>query len=152
MRNPAAVPIAVRDTPVNRAAPSLSFEPALQSVMQPGLEPALAAVEQRLAALGESLRARDTAGIDLHATELHRALALAVEHFANAARSGSVPAALRHRLALASGQVAAQRESLARATAALDRAIDVLLPRDHTALYSTLGASDRALMGGAVQA
>ena len=118
MRNSDAVPV---DT---LAAPAL--EPARDSA----LEPALAAVEQRLAALGESLRARDSAGIDLHATELHRALALAVEHFANAARSGSVPAALRHRLALASGEVAAQRESLARATAALDRAIDVLLPRD----------------------
>lgn len=158
MHNPAAVPVAARDTPdtppapAQPFAPARSFEPALPSFNQPALEPALAAVELRLAALGESLRARDTAGVDLHATELHRALALAVEHFASAARSGSVPAALRHRLALASGQVAAQRESLARATAALDRAIDVLLPRDHTALYSTLGASDRALMGGAIQA
>ena len=154
MRNPDAVPV---DT-LAATAPALEavLAPALEATLEPArdsaLEPALAAVEQRLAALGESLRARDSAGIDLHATELHRALALAVEHFANAARSGSVPAALRHRLALASGQVAAQRESLARATAALDRAIDVLLPRDDTALYSTHGASDRALMGGAIQA
>ena len=154
MRNPDAVPV---DT-LAATAPALEavLAPALEATLEPArdsaLEPALAAVEQRLAALGESLRARDSAGIDLHATELHRALALAVEHFANAARSGSVPAALRHRLALASGEVAAQRESLARATAALDRAIDVLLPRDDTALYSTHGASDRALMGGAIQA
>ena len=116
------------------------------------LEPVLAAVEQSLTALGESLRERDTAGIDRHATELHRALACAVEHFARAARNGPIPAALRHRLALASGQVATQRESLGRATAALDRAIDVLLPRDSAVLYSTLGAADRALTGGVVQA
>jgi hypothetical protein len=56
------------------------------------------------------------------------------------------------RLASASGQVAAQRESLARATAALDRAIDVLLPRDNAGLYSTLGATDRSARGGVIQA
>jgi hypothetical protein len=115
------------------------------------LETVLASVEARLNALGESLRERDSAGIDLHATELHRALATAIEHFAKAARAGSVPPALRHRLASASGEVAAQRESLARATAALDRAIDVLLPRD-SALYSTLGAGERSNRGGAIQA
>ena len=118
----------------------------------PALEPVLAAVEHCLAALGESLQLRDSAGIDRHATELHRALAHAVEHFARAARTGPIPAVLRHRLALASGQVAAQRESLVRATAALDRAIDVLLPRDSAVLYSTLGGADRALLGGSVQA
>lgn len=105
------------------------------------LEGALAAVESRLTALGEALRARDSRGIDLHATELHRALAQAVDRFALAARSGSIPQALRHRLASTSGQVAAQRESLARATAALDRAIDVLMPRDGAALYSSFGGN-----------
>ena len=118
----------------------------------PELEEKLAAVESQLAALGESLRQRDSAGIDAHATELHRALAQAVDHFSRAARSGSVPPALRMRLASASGQVAAQRESLARATAALDRAIDVLLPRENAGLYSTLGATDRSARGGVVQA
>jgi len=116
------------------------------------LEEKLAAVESQLAALGESLRQRDSAGIDAHASELHRALAQAVDHFSRAARSGSVPPALRMRLASASGQVAAQRESLARATAALDRAIDVLLPRDNAGLYSTLGGADRSARGGVVQA
>ena len=116
------------------------------------LETALAAVEHRLSALGMALCVRDTVGIDLHASELHRALATAVDQFALAARRGSVPPALRHRLANTSGQVAAQRESLARATAALDRAIDVLLPRDTAGLYSTLGAAGRSTSGGVVQA
>lgn len=118
----------------------------------PQLESALAAVEERLSALGVALCVRDTLGIEMHSTELHRALSLAVDRFAAAARSGSVPPALRHRLASTSGQVAAQRESLARATAALDRAIDVLMPRDTAALYSTLGNADRGARGGSVQA
>jgi hypothetical protein len=116
------------------------------------LETAVSAVETRLAALGDSLRSRDSIGIDVHATELHRALAMAVDQFAVAARQGSVPPALRNRLANTSGQVAAQRESLARATAALDRAIEVLMPRDGTSLYSTLGGTDRAARGGSILA
>jgi hypothetical protein len=119
----------------------------------PELEAHLAAVETRLTALGSALRARDAASIDLHAAELHRALATAVSHFSDAARSGPLPPALRNRLASASGQVAAQRESLARATAALDRAIDVLLPRDGLSLYSSAGAADRgAFKNGVIQA
>jgi hypothetical protein len=118
----------------------------------PKLEAALAAVESNLSALGEALRARDSAGIDRHATDLHRALATAVDCFARASRGGPVPAALRHRLANASGLVAAQRESLARATAALDRAIDVLMPRDAASLYSAQGGSDRVARGGVIQA
>lgn len=124
------------------------------SVLPPELESTLAAVETHLAALGDALRTRDSAAIDLHATELHRALARAVDQFTHAARSGPVPPPLRQRLMLASGQVAAQRESLARATAALDRAIDVLMPRDHKAgVYSALGSADRGgPRGGAIQA
>jgi hypothetical protein len=92
------------------------------------LEAALTQVELGLAALGDALRDRDAAGVDRQAGDLQRALAAAVQRFAQAARRGGVPPALRQRLATTSGQVAAQRESLARATAALDRAIDVLLP------------------------
>ena len=116
----------------------------------PELETRLSAVETRLVALGNALRARDPAGIDLHAAELHRALASAVTQFSDAAKSGPLPAALRHRLVSASGQVAAQRESLARATAALDRAIDVLLPGDSLPLYSALGNADRGLFRSGV--
>ncbi|HET6598319.1 MAG TPA: hypothetical protein VFG60_00025 [Burkholderiaceae bacterium] len=116
------------------------------------MESLLADVELHLAALGEALLSRDSAGIELHATELHRALAKAVDHFSRAARGGRVPPALRHRLASASGQVAAQRETLARATAALDRAIDVLLPRDGASVYSTLGNADRTTHSGLLQA
>jgi hypothetical protein len=126
--------------------------PIVPSAPDAELEAALAAVESRLASLGEALCVRDSASIDTHATELHRALATAVDRFAFAAKRGAVPPALRNRLANTSGQVAAQRESLARATAALDRAIDVLMPRDSTALYSTFGGPDRATRGGSILA
>lgn len=124
--------------------------PALTPVASPELEARLSAVESRLASLGQALRSRDAAGIDLHASELHRALASAVSHFTDAARAGPLPPALRNRLAAASGQVAAQRESLARATAALDRAIEVLLPRDGAAVYSIYGAPDRGVFKSGV--
>jgi hypothetical protein len=124
----------------------------MHSLPVPVLEENLAAVELQLAALGESLMARDADAIDKHSTELHRALARAVDHFTHAARSGPVAPALRRRLANASGQVAAQRESLARATAALDRAIEVLMPRETPGLYSSLGAADRGFRGGVIQA
>jgi hypothetical protein len=116
------------------------------------LETTLAAVETQLASLGESLRANDSVAIDLHATELHRALARAVDHFARAAKSGAVPPPLRERLKLAGGLVASQRESLARATAALDRAMDVLMPRERASgIYSATG-TDRTVRSEAIQA
>lgn len=92
------------------------------------LEQPLQRVEERLLDLGLALRQRDAAAVDRVASELHAALAAAVDHFAHAARHGGVPPVLRHRLAMAGGQVAAQREALARATASLDRAIEVLIP------------------------
>ncbi len=73
--------------------------------------------------------------------------------FSDAAKNGPLPPSLRHRLASASGQVAAQRESLARATAALDRAIDVLLPAESLQLYSALGSAERGVFkSGAISA
>ncbi len=122
------------------------------------LETPLAAVEGRLAALGAALYRHDAPAIEAEASELHRALAAAVDHFARAARNGGVPPPLRQRLALASGQVAAQREALARATAALDRAIDVLLPAPPGAallkgnVYGAAGNAERAGHSGSLMA
>jgi hypothetical protein len=117
------------------------------------LEATLAAVEIRLHALGVALLESNSSNIELHSIELHRALARAVDHFTQAARHGALPAPLRQRLMRASSQVAAQRESFARATAALDRAIDVLLPREGGGVYSAQGAPDRnSGRGGSIQA
>jgi hypothetical protein len=118
------------------------------------LEPLLAQVEQRLAALGEALRQHNAEAIESEAAGLHRALAEAVHRFAVAARRGGVAPELRQRLAQASAQVAAQRESLARATAALDRAIDVLMPGHSPggSTYSAAGGAERPRGGAAGQA
>ena len=64
----------------------------------PALELTLCAVEDRLSSLSAALQARDLSSIDLHASELHRALSNAVDHFSRAARNGPVPPALRRRL------------------------------------------------------
>ncbi len=116
------------------------------------LETPLAAVEERLAALGIALYQNNAEAIETEAAELHRALAAAVAHFSRAAREGGVPPPLRQRLALAGGQVAAQREALARATAALDRAIDVLLPGLGGNVYAATGAADRTGPSGSLLA
>jgi hypothetical protein len=100
------------------------------------LEPAVAAVEARLLALGEALMARDAAAMERCAGELHRALTDAVSRFSLAARSAPW-----------------QRESLSRATAALDRAMDVLMPRSPEAVYraapgaSAYGSAGRSSRG-----
>lgn len=118
------------------------------------LEAALTALEGCLAALGEALRERDAGAIDRHAGALHGALSGAIACFGRAAQTGSVPAALRHRLAVAGGRVAAQRESLARATAALDRAIDALMPAPARAgaLYDATGGARASRSGASVSA
>lgn len=105
-----------------------------------GLEALLQAVESELGDLGEALRRRDMGAIEDHAQALHRALEQAVDGFSRAARGGSgIPPALRTRLVHAGGQVAAQRESLARATVALDRAMDVLMPSSAGVLPGPIG-------------
>ncbi len=103
--------------------------PLPAAVAAGSLDPLIRAIEEHLASLGAALRDRDAIAIETHAHGLHQALALAIQRFGQAARlPGGVPPPLRERLARAGAQVAAQRESLARATSALDRAIDVLMP------------------------
>ncbi len=117
------------------------------------LERAVEQVEQRLLALGEALRVHHAEAVEAEAAELQRALAAAVEQLKRGARDGQLSLPLRQRLAQASGRVAAQRESLARASAALDRAIDVLLPNPAPrGAYSAAGVSERPARGGLLQA
>ena len=118
------------------------------------LEPAIAAIESRLVALAQALRERDAAAIENHAQALQLALAAAVQRCVLAARQpGGVPAPLRRRLEAASGQVVVQRDSLARATAALDRALDVLMPAaEPSPGYAPHGAALRAGKAGCIGA
>lgn len=127
-------------TPEERLAVRVAAQQAAE------LERPLQAVEEALTALSLALHRQDAAAVDLVAAQLHAALAAAVEHFGRVARSGGVPMPLRQRLATASGQVAAQREALARATASLDRAMDVLMPdvaAPAAGLYGVHGSADR---------
>ena len=118
------------------------------------LEACVAKIEAQLAALGEALRQRDALAIESEALALQRALASSFHRLSEAAQQGTgVPLPLRRRLALASGQIAAQRESLRRASAALDRAMDVLVPQDAvTAAYAADGARSRPASTGAIGA
>jgi hypothetical protein len=116
------------------------------------LEAPMAALEERLLALASALRERDAQRIEFEATSLHRALATAVDTFGRAARRGPLPGPLRTRLMAAGAQVAAQREALARATASLDRAIDVLIPAPTPGVYSSLGGADKPQNSGSAQA
>ena len=124
----------------------------LPRVADEELERSLAEVEVRLGKLAEALLQRDLSAIELESTELHHSLALAVDRFSRQARRGPIAPALRRRLASTSGHVAAQRESFARATAALDRAIDVLLPREAPAVYGSRGVRSRKSIGALIEA
>ena len=118
---------------------------------QADLEAPVLLVEQHLSELHQALQADDAHALELAASALHRSLTGAVEHFRAAAKRGSLPSPLRDRLALASARVAAQRQALARATASLDRAIDVLLPERSTT-YAASGLNSRLKSAGAVSA
>ena len=116
------------------------------------LEPPLAELEARLAALGLALQADDAAALEAASADLHGALASAMELFQRAARQRSVPAALRRRLAEAGARVAAQRTALARAGASLDRALEVLMPRPAPRrLYSSGGSVERTAQAHSLQ-
>lgn len=128
--------LATRDEPrAPTAADGHAIEAALQRVQQP------------LDALQASLAARDLPGIEQHANELQRALTRALDDFSRAARRGGLPLPWRQRLTMATAQVSAQRDALARASAALGRAIGVLMPGHGSAVYSASG-NPQHLRGG----
>lgn len=117
------------------------------------LEACVAHVEQRLLALGQALGEPDAGRLEAEAAALQRALAAAVDRLRRPAGATELSAPLRLRLAHAGAQVAAQRESLARATAALDRAIDVLLPASAArAAYDAGGQAERQARGDSTHA
>ena len=126
---------------------------AAATAASPELEQPLLEVEACLQRLGAALTGRETQSIEQQAAALHRALAQAVEAFRLAALQGTVPAPLRNRLVMASGQMAAQRTVLTRANVSLDRAIDVLMPTEVGDVYGASGkAARRSRSGGSIQA
>ena len=124
-------------------------QPAQADGTQPpatsALEVSLAAVELAIASLGRTLAQQDIAAVEAASTTLHDAMRAAMTQFAQVARRGTMPAALRNRFALANGQIAAQREALIRATSLVEQNLEILIPRPmaETAVYSATGASQR---------
>ena len=119
------------------------------------LESAMAAVEARLAELGDALKQHNAEATEAASAALHRALSEAVDHSSRAARNGGMPPALRRRLAMAGGQVAALRESIARATNSLDKAIEILLPEavpTQSPVYGAQGNPWRNASSGVAEA
>lgn len=119
-----------------------------QAAIPAELETPLVAVEACLNQLGDALAQRDAATIDQCASQLQHLLGAALAAFSEAAQAGKLPASLRHRLVLAGGRMAAQRETLARGNAALDRALEVLIPSEPTGLYGAGGKAERRSSGG----
>ena len=109
------------------------------------LEASLAAVELAIATLGQTLAVNDIAAVEAASSALHDAMRAAMAQFAQAARRGKMPVALRSRFAVASGQVAAQREALIRASSLVEQNLEILIPRPlaETSVYSASGASQR---------
>lgn len=104
------------------------------------LPPLLTELEAALSLVQQALTQRDAGQLEQRAIDVQRLLAEALDQ---ARHPGTpLPLPLRDRLAKASAQMAAQRVHFARATAALDRAIEVLMPSEPTGLY---GQSGRAL-------
>jgi hypothetical protein len=109
------------------------------------LEVSLAAVELAIATLGQTLARQDIAAVEAASTTLHDAMRAAMAQFAQVARRGTMPIALRTRFAMANGQIAAQREALIRASSLVDQNLEILIPRPmaETSVYSATGASQR---------
>jgi hypothetical protein len=109
-------------------------------------EASLAAVELAIATLGQALATTDIAAVEAASTALHDTMRAAMNQFAQLARRGTMPAALRKRFAIANGQIAAQREALIRASTRVEQNLEILIPRPmaETSVYSATGASQRA--------
>ena len=119
-----------------------------QATLPPGtsdLEVSLAAVELAIATLGQTLTGQDIAAIEAASATLHDAMRAAMAQFAQLARRGTMPIALRTRFAMANGQIAAQREALIRASSLVEQNLEILIPRPmaETSVYSASGTSHR---------
>ena len=123
------------------AAPASTTLPSEVSA----LETSLAAVELAIATLGQTLATRDIVAVETASAALHDAMRAAMNQFAQVARGGKMPVALRSRFAHASAQITAQREALIRASALVEQNLEILIPKPmaQTSVYSANGASQR---------
>ncbi len=101
------------------------------------MPPLLTELEAALSLVQQALSQRDAVLLERQAVEVQRLMAEALAH----SRERPLDPQVRHRLARCGAQMAAQRQALFRATTALDRAIEVLMPRESTGLYGESGRS-----------
>jgi len=117
-----------------------------------GLEQALSQVETAIDALTLALQQADGTQVELASLDLRAAMGSAMTHFAQVARRGTMPPALRQRLALASAKLVVQRDAVGRQSAALDQAIDILIPREQPAATYTPHGNGRGGPGRVIAA
>ena len=115
------------------------------------IDAALQQLDARLQALGEALRLHHADTVASEAAALQRALAALRRSLRD--DGGALAPPLRSRAARAAGQIAAQREAVARRSAAIGRALDLLLPPTVARVaYSVAGLNERGAHPGALQA
>ncbi|MBB5205946.1 hypothetical protein HNQ51_003277 [Inhella inkyongensis] len=98
-------------------------------------DPLISELEAALAGVHQALLERDTLALELHSGAVQQRML----HLQTLARQGQLNASARQRLGQASALLAAQRVSLSRASSALDRALDTLMPAEPIGLYGQAG-------------
>ncbi len=122
------------------------------------VEAALVAVDHSLSALQSALHAGSAQSLELEAAAVHHSLACAAKTLKRASMEHRLSKSAQHRMALIRARVTAQRDTVARATAALDRAMHSLAseggesPRAAASVYSAQGATERPATAPLTQA
>lgn len=101
----------------------------------------VADIEQCLSALDAALVAGDTHAIEQVGQQLQRSLADSLAAFRHATHEGKVALSpeLRQRLVLAQSRITAQQALVHRSGAAIERTLNILLPREEAPTYGALG-------------
>lgn len=108
---------------------------------------AIVDIESRLTAMQRALLAGDAPTIEAEAWGLQRALAACAPLLPQARAAGKVPASTRAMLASVRARTAAQRDALARASAATDRALAILTGPNGPEVYSSTGTNGARAAG-----
>ena len=108
-------------------------------------------IEDRLQRLSAALRGTDAVAIEEATLALRQVLGQAMSDLRPAIKGSGISATLRNRILLADAEVAAQREAVARAAAALDRAVNLLMPSQAPA-YDANGSAQRPGSLGSISA
>jgi len=103
----------------------------------------LADIEHHLGLLDAAFISGDAHAIEQQSLQLQRSLADSLVAFRQAEHRGtrSLPGELLQRLKLAQARIQAQQVAVHRATASIDRTLNVLFPREENSTYGALGQS-----------